>query len=38
MDQRSIDYIPILEADKIIGVVTRNALMNLVRIRTEFGI
>lgn len=37
MDQKSIDYIPILEADKIIGVVTRHALTNLIRIRTEFG-
>jgi predicted transcriptional regulator len=38
MDQRGIDYIPVLETDKIMGVVTRNALMNLIRIRTEFGI
>jgi predicted transcriptional regulator len=37
MDQGSFDYIPILEADNIVGVVTRSALMNLVRIRTEFG-
>lgn len=38
MYQRGIDYIPVLEDDRIIGVVTRKALMNLVEIRTGFGV
>jgi Zn-dependent protease len=38
MDQRKLDYIPVLEADHIIGVVTREALMSLVKIRAGFGV
>ncbi len=35
---RGIEYIPVLEDGKVIGVVTLSALMNLVKIRSEFGI
>lgn len=38
MYQRSIDYIPVMEDDNIIGVVTRDALMNLVKVRLSFGV
>lgn len=38
MDQRGIDYIPVLKDDNIIGVVTRHALMSLVEIRAGFGV
>lgn len=38
MDQRRFDYIPVLEADHIIGVVARYALMSLVETRAEFGV
>jgi predicted transcriptional regulator/Zn-dependent protease len=38
MYQRSIQYIPVLEENKVIGVVTMSALMNLVKIHSGFGI
>jgi CBS domain-containing protein len=38
MYQWEIEYIPVLEDEKVIGVVTRQALMNLVDIRSGFGI
>ena len=38
MDQRRIDYIPVLEDDNIIGVATRYDLMSLVEIRAGFGV
>jgi predicted transcriptional regulator len=38
MDQRQLDYIPILEDDHTIGVVTRSNLIDLVKIRTGFGL
>jgi Zn-dependent protease/predicted transcriptional regulator len=37
MYQRSVDYIPVLEDDNVIGVVTRSTLMNLVKVRSGFG-
>jgi CBS domain-containing protein/Zn-dependent protease len=36
MDQRNTDIIPVLEDEKILGVVTRQALMSLVKTRTGF--
>jgi CBS domain-containing protein len=38
MYQRGIEYIPVLEDEKVIGVVTLHALMNLVEVRSGFGI
>ncbi len=38
MYQRGIEYIPVLEENNVIGVVTMSALMNLVKIRSGFGI
>jgi CBS domain-containing protein len=38
MNLRKIDYMPVLEDDRIIGVVTRGSLMDLVKIRDEFGV
>ncbi len=38
MYQRSIEYVPVLEENNVIGVVTMSALMNLVKIRSGFGI
>jgi Zn-dependent protease len=38
MNLRNTDYMPVMEGDKIAGVVTRSALMNLVRNRSEFGV
>ena len=38
MYQRSIEYIPVLEENNVIGVVTRSALMNLAKIRSGFGV
>jgi CBS domain-containing protein/Zn-dependent protease len=36
MNLRKIEYIPVLEENKLKGVVTRTDLMNLVKIRTQF--
>jgi Zn-dependent protease/predicted transcriptional regulator len=36
--QRGLDYVPVMENDRVIGVVTREALMNLVKVRAGFGI
>jgi CBS domain-containing protein len=36
MDRRNIDFVPILDDEKIAGVVTRQALMNLVKTRSGF--
>jgi signal-transduction protein with cAMP-binding, CBS, and nucleotidyltransferase domain len=38
MYQRNLEYIPVLEENRIIGVVTMSALLNLVKIRSGFGI
>jgi CBS domain-containing protein len=38
MDQIGQDYIPILEEDHVIGVVTRSSLMSLARTRAGFGL
>jgi predicted transcriptional regulator len=38
MYQRNLEYIPVIEENRIIGVVTMSALMNLVKIRSGFGI
>jgi Zn-dependent protease/predicted transcriptional regulator len=38
MNQWGIDYIPVLENDKIAGVVSRFSLMNLVKVRSRFGV
>ncbi len=38
MSQQNTDYIPILEEGNIIGVVTRYALMNIVNVRSKFGL
>jgi Zn-dependent protease len=38
MDQRNLDYIPVLEGEHIAGVVTREALISLVKTRAEFGV
>jgi predicted transcriptional regulator len=38
MRLQSIDYIPVLKDNDIAGVVTRQALMDLVKIRTGFGV
>jgi Zn-dependent protease len=38
MYQWDIEYIPVLEGEKVIGVVTLQALMNLVDVRSGFGI
>jgi signal-transduction protein with cAMP-binding, CBS, and nucleotidyltransferase domain len=38
MYQRNIEYIPVLENNNVIGVVTMTTLMNLVKIRSGFGI
>ena len=38
MDQRGFDYMPVLETDHVVGVVTRYALMSLVETRAEFGV
>jgi Zn-dependent protease/CBS domain-containing protein len=38
MDQMDQDYIPILEEDHVIGVVTRSSLMSLARTRAGFGL
>lgn len=38
MYQRNIEYIPVLENNKVIGVVTMQALMNLYKTRSGFGI
>ncbi len=37
MSLRGLDYLPVLDNGKIIGVVTRNALTGLVNIRSGFG-
>jgi len=37
MHQKRLDYMPILDGDKIVGVVNRKELVNLARIRTGFG-
>jgi len=37
MDQRRLDYMPVLEGEHIAGVVTREALMSLVKTRTSLG-
>jgi CBS domain-containing protein len=38
MDQRRLDIIPVLEGDNLIGVVTRDALMRLVKIWSGLGV
>jgi Zn-dependent protease/predicted transcriptional regulator len=38
MYQRGIDYVPVIEDNNVTGIVTRDALMNLVRVRAGFGI
>ncbi len=38
MNLRKIDYMPVLEDDHVTGVVTRDALMDLVKIRAWFGV
>jgi Zn-dependent protease len=38
MDQRRLDLMPVLEADSTIGVVTREALMGLVKTRAGLGV
>jgi predicted transcriptional regulator/Zn-dependent protease len=38
MYQRNLEYIPVLEENRIIGVVTMSALLNLVKIRSGFGV
>ena len=37
MQLRNIDYIPVLEEENIVGVVNRDALLNLVETRIRFG-
>lgn len=38
MYQRDIEYIPVLEDNNVIGVVTMPALINLAKVRAGFGI
>lgn len=38
MNRWEIDYMPVVEADKITGVVTRSALMDVVQTRAAFGV
>jgi Zn-dependent protease len=38
MDLRGIDYLPVLEGDKIIGVAARSTLSSLVKIRAGFSV
>jgi Zn-dependent protease/predicted transcriptional regulator len=38
MYQRGIDYVPIMEDANVTGVVTRDALMKLVKVRLSFGV
>jgi CBS domain-containing protein len=38
MYQLNIEYIPVLEDSKVVGVVTMSALINLARVRSGFGI
>jgi Zn-dependent protease len=35
MDELQIDYMPVLEQDKVIGIVVRDSLMRLVKTRAE---
>ena len=37
MYQRNIEYVPVLEENRIVGVVSMSALLNLVKIRSGFG-
>lgn len=37
MDESGIDYMPVLEEDKVIGVVARDSLIRLGRTRVELG-
>jgi CBS domain-containing protein len=38
MDQYNIDYIPVLENENLVGVVSRDDLISLVKIRSGFGV
>ncbi len=37
MNELGIDYVPVIEDEKIAGVLTRQSLVNLVNIKTAFG-
>ena len=37
MDELGIDFMPVLEEDKVIGIVIQDNLMRLVKTRTELG-
>ncbi|MDD4876910.1 MAG: CBS domain-containing protein [Dehalococcoidales bacterium] len=37
MDQRRLDYLPVLDENKLIGVVSRETLISLVKTRAGFG-
>lgn len=38
MNQWGVDYIPVLENNKIVGVVSRFSLINLVKVCSRFGV
>jgi Zn-dependent protease len=38
MQRCGVDYLPVTEDEKFVGVVSREALLNVVKIRSDFGI
>jgi predicted transcriptional regulator len=37
MDELEISHLPVLQEDKVIGIVTRDSLVNLAKTRVKFG-